>query len=227
MASESREITTGGAERIPPTTELYKDAFRDDPVFRYMLSNLSEEERYAWLPDFFKGVFTAAGLNAGLFDEIANWSACSVLMPPKAKVANPLTLPSAGIFGFILKLGFGGVWRLLVQFVGTMDKVKKKGMPEAAKTGEFWYVFFVATKEECRGSGLASDLVRKVQERAALEKEGKGVPVWLEATTEKSWKIYEKLGFETVECVRFGKGMVDKEGFEKRDGEVSGSASFV
>ena len=56
----------------------------------------------------------------------------------------------------------------------------------------FYYLFFIATREDARGKGLSSALIGEVQGRA----EGEGVPVWLEATTEFSAGVYGRLGFE-------------------------------
>ena len=77
-----------------------------------------------------------------------------------------------------------------------------------ARKEKYFYIFFVGTREDCRGRGLASSLIRHYQKIATEA----NVPVWLEATTAKSRDIYLKLGFEVVEEIVLGKGRVGGDG---------------
>jgi hypothetical protein len=67
-----------------------------------------------------------------------------------------------------------------------------------------FYVFFIGTREDCRGRGHASTLIRHHQALAT----DANLPIWLEATTAKSRNIYLKLGFEVVQEIVLGKGRV-------------------
>lgn len=62
--------------------------------------------------------------------------------------------------------------------------------------------------------GLAPAILRKVLERAGKE----GLPVWIEATTERSRHTYRKVGFEDVAEVKLGKGKVNAEGRLEKGG---------
>jgi len=210
MASPA--ITTGGKECVHQASDLYKDAFRDDPVFIYMLSRLTDEERYSNLYTYFRGLMTASALNGGIFEEAEDWSSCSVLIPPGKRADNPWTLLPSGILRLLWMLGIAGCRKMLVEFTGLSDAAKKKGL-KGQKL--YYYVFFVATTKEARGKGLSSALLRKAQERGEKE----GLPVWLEATTDYSMKLYSSLGFELVEPMVLGKGKVGSDGRPKKDGE--------
>ena len=72
----------------------------------------------------------------------------------------------------------------------------------------YLYVFFVGTREDCRGRGLASALVTHYQGLATAA----DLPIWLEATTAKSRDIYLKVGFEVVQEIVLGKGRVGSDG---------------
>ena len=204
-------ITAGGKERIESASALYKDAFRDDPVVTYMLCNLSIEARYTYLMSYFRALMTGAGLNNAIFEEAADWSACSVLMPPGCRADNTWTLLSAGLPQVLWKIGFKGCYRMLGEYAPLTDAAKAKGLKGAK---EYWYIFFVATDKPSRGKGLSSALLRKAQERAQAD----GLPLWLEATTEYSWKLYAKLGFETVEELRLGEGVAAVSGTQCKGG---------
>ena len=205
-------ITTGGKERVERTVILYKDAFRNDPVITYMLCNLSRVARYAYLHSYFTSLLTAAGLNGAAFHEANDFGACSVVIAPGRRVDNPWTLVPAGLLGALWKLGFSGCMKMLVEYGQLSDAAKAKGLGEP-KT--YYYVFFVATEEKSRGKGLSSALIRKAQENARRD----SLPLWLEATTEYSWKLYEKLGFETVDRWVLGKGHAAADGTAEKGGD--------
>lgn len=101
---------------------------------------------------------------------------------------------------------------MLHDFQASVDVVKKR---ELQKRASVHYLFFVATLEQYRGLGQASKLMRDWQEQAAAQ----NTPIWLEATTASSHKLYLKLGFEDVEQLRIGKGKVGTDGLPKKDGE--------
>jgi ribosomal protein S18 acetylase RimI-like enzyme len=88
---------------------------------------------------------------------------------------------------------------------------------------KYFYVFFVGTRLDCRGRGLASALIRHHQSQATEA----NIPIWLEATTAKSRDIYAKLGFEVVEEIVLGKGRVGSDGLvvkvSKKEGDLEQS----
>jgi ribosomal protein S18 acetylase RimI-like enzyme len=73
---------------------------------------------------------------------------------------------------------------------------------------DYYYVYFFGTAETARGQGLCSAIARRYQELAAK----KNRPIYLEAGTEYAWKLYQKLGFDTVGEIWFGKGEVGSDG---------------
>ena len=104
-------ITTGGKEYYRPAAKLLSDVFMTDPVIRYMLAPAmpKQEEREAYMYEYFCVLLKAAYLNSAVFDEIGNWKACMVRIPPGKRVDNPWTLWSAGFFGSLWKVGLKGV----------------------------------------------------------------------------------------------------------------------
>jgi len=177
-----------------------------------MLCNLTTEQKNDWLETYFTRLLTAAGLNGGVFEEADDYSSAQVIIPPGKKVDNPWTLIPSGAFSVLFKLGVKGCKRMLIEFTGLTETAKKKGLKGKKK---FYYLFFIATRDDCQGRGLSSALIRKLQQQAAAE----GWPIWLEATTPKSQKIYAKLGFETIEKIILGKGIVGPDGKRTKDGE--------
>jgi hypothetical protein len=101
---------------------------------------------------------------------------------------------------------------MLFEFEPLTDAAKAKGLKGEKR---YYYVFFVATKEESRGKGSCSAIMRKYKELGSRD----GVPVWLEATTAKSMLIYKNLGWEVVDELVIGKGNVGPDGLPCKGGE--------
>jgi len=101
---------------------------------------------------------------------------------------------------------------MLGEFEPLTGKCKAKGLKGRK---DYYYVFFLGTATSCRGQGLCSTIVKQYQQKA--EKENK--PLWLEATTEYSMKLYAKLGFEMVDEILLGKGKVGADGLQMKGGE--------
>lgn len=212
MTTTTVPVTAGGRERVPAAAELYEDAFRIDPVITYLLSSMVPAARLAYLREYFSRLLTAAAMNKAIIHEAGEWGSCGVLMPPGCKVDNPLTMIPAGIFPMLWNIGLQSLKYMLFEYEPLTDLAKKKGLKGEKR---FYYVFFIATKEEARGKGLCSAIMRKYQEIGSRE----GVPVWLEATTEKSMRIYKKSGWEVVDEFILGNGKAGPDGLPCKGGE--------
>lgn len=93
--------------------------------------------------------------------------------------------------------------------LGEMAPRTKACKKKALREGErYYYVWFLGTREDGRGKGLCSALVRHYQAIAA----GERAPVYMEAATEYSRCLYEKLGFVTVEEIVLGEGKAAADG---------------
>lgn len=92
------------------------------------------------------------------------------------------------------------------------DGLKAKALKGQKK---YYYVFFVGTLAEARGKGLCSAIMRSFQEMAARDQ----LPIWLEATTEKSMNLYQNLGWEVVGEGLLGEGKANADGIRCKGGE--------
>ena len=101
---------------------------------------------------------------------------------------------------------------MLFDYGGVADASEAKAFNGQHK---HYYIFLVGTMAECEGRGLGTSIVKYWQEIAARE----GVPVFLEASTEYSMKLYLKLGFEIVDEGVIGKGKANRQGEIMKGGE--------
>jgi ribosomal protein S18 acetylase RimI-like enzyme len=203
-------ITTGGRERVAQAADLYQHAFRDDPAITY-ITGLDTQQRHAYLREYFICLNTAAALNAAVFEEADDWASASVFLLPGKRVDNPWTILPAGFFQVLWKLGIAGCNRMLREFEPAVAALRRR---ELGYSTHFYHLFLVATREDARGRGLSSALVRRLQKRAELE----GASVWLEATTVGSVRLYTKLCFKSVGTLILGEGVAAADGSKEQGG---------
>jgi hypothetical protein len=101
-------VLTESPEYLSKATEVISRNFTEDPAIKYMLCDLSESERLAYLPTYMHSLLKASALNDGAFQEANDWLCAAVWMPPGKRVDNPWTFIPAGMIGMLFKLGIKG-----------------------------------------------------------------------------------------------------------------------
>ncbi|GAP91614.1 putative acyl- N-acyltransferase [Rosellinia necatrix] len=213
-APEAPRITQGGKELIPHAVPVLTGAFRDDPIFNYFMGALSEEERRAFLPVFLAGLLKAGTLNKGILLEASSWGCCAVMMPPGRRVDNPRTVLQGGLVGITLQLKPLGIKRVLVEHANAVKRAKRKAFTRR-ELAEYWYLFIIGTDPGRQRQGLAGALLEHMKAHAR----GHGRPLWLEASNPNAKGVYAKHGFEEVEEMTLGVGLVGPDGLAKKGGE--------
>lgn len=223
-------ITGGGRERCRAAAALHGETFKTDPAITFLMHDWRKEDRLAYLPDYFVTLMTAAAMNDAVFDEawisgpsedrLAPPTCSAVWVLPGRKIDSLKSYTSSSMFHMLFKVGFTGIKRMLVDFQVHANRAKKKGLGKNDGSGQLvqaYYLFFISTASEARGQGLGGKLITRFQDE--VRNEGKGTPIWLEATTEGSMRLYERCGFEHVTDWRLGEGIVDKDGEATKGGE--------
>ncbi|KAK9855569.1 hypothetical protein MYU51_002115 [Penicillium brevicompactum] len=199
--AKSVSITHGGDKLLSSVAALNGRVFSTDPVISYMLLDLSQEERLAYLPTYWGILIKSALLNDAVITEAEDWKAASVVILPGQCVENTWTLICAGFLGVLWRIGIPGCKRLWFEFSGMTDNAKRKGLRGQKR---YYYIFSIGTELEHRGKGLARAIMRDHQQTA----QAANLPIWLEATTPRSRDLYLSMGFEVIEEIVLGKGKV-------------------
>jgi len=163
------------------------DAFRDDPVFAWMIPPATPK-RDAKMLTFFtsmarsylrrdKHVYVVGDGQAA-----ALWSAPGAWTLPMSEMLRET--PSA-------VKAFG---RNTFRAVRTQLQVESKHPKEPAH----WYLGYLGTRCDSQGQGLGSAMLREVLEPA----DAAGVPAYLESSNERNLTLYRRHGFEVVEEIR-------------------------
>ncbi|KAL4967139.1 GNAT family N-acetyltransferase [Aspergillus stella-maris] len=205
-------ITVGYWERLDPASNLLGRVFDEDPILRYMLCNLNDEDFLRYLQPYWRGLLRAALLNGGVISEADGWKSVAVILPPGRSVDSPWTIiPSAiGFLGTLWRIGISGCIRMLGDYSRPIHAAKKRVLGDQ----EHYYVFAIGTEAEHQGKGLASALMESYKEIAWANER----PIWLEATTARSRDLYLSLGFEQAEEITIGEGKAATDGTMYHEG---------
>jgi GNAT superfamily N-acetyltransferase len=153
-------------------------AFHDDPVLGWLLPDAGR--RPARLRRFFGIELRHMALSRGSVWTMSDLSAAALVLPPgRWRVPLPATLREGRAFGAGLgraaALGAAMEWRHAREV-----------------RGPHYYVRDVGVLPEMQGRGLGNALMAPTLERCDRE----GLPAYLEASSERSAALYERLGFE-------------------------------
>jgi ribosomal protein S18 acetylase RimI-like enzyme len=160
-------------------------AFFDDPIFGWLIGRGSSRqdrlERYFALQlahSFADGcVWTSEGLQGA-----------ALCMPPGRWRLPPQLMLTHGP-------QFAGVFRgRLPRAIGLLAAVERRHL-----RGAHYYFANIGVAPEAQGQGLGSRLMRPTLDRCDQE----GLPAYLEASSERNAALYERLGFQCTEVLRF------------------------
>ncbi|KAH7260633.1 uncharacterized protein BKA55DRAFT_590955 [Fusarium redolens] len=110
--------------------------------------------------------------------------------------------------------GLKPTYRLLIQYLKYVDKIKLKVLPKS-RIRDCFYVLLTATEASHRKQGLLSAMIKYLMEEARRVAK----PVWLEATSRYSMNQFLRHGFELVEDIRVGEGKVNSQGKKEAGGD--------
>lgn len=173
MGAAVRQATADDREAL---VRLIDDAFRDDPVSRWIFPDPDELGR-AHAP--FLGVFFDMALKGGRIDVLEDGSAAALWFPRR-----PDEEPLDEAYGARL-MKIAGPNAARAETVGRLTgEVHPHGRAHE-------YLQLIAVSPRRQGRGLGTALLAPALERCDRE----GVPAYLEASNVHSRRLYERLGF--------------------------------
>ena len=163
---------------------MLAEAFYDDPIFGWLMPD--DRKRGARLRHFFSIELRHMGPPRGEVLTTSELSGAVIVMPPRAwRAPVRATLLEGGAFGVHLgraaRLGAAIEWH------------HTRGMRDP-----HYYVRDVGVLPRMQGQGIGSCLLRRILERCDSE----GLPVYLEASSERNAMLYERLGFHVTRELR-------------------------
>jgi GNAT superfamily N-acetyltransferase len=160
-------------------------AFFDDPVFGWLIGRGSS--RQARLERYF-AIQLAHSLADGCVWTSDGLQGAALCLPPgRWRLPPQLMIANGG--------GFASVFRgRLPRAVGLLAAIERRHL-----RGAHYYFVNIGVTPEAQGQGLGSRLMRPTLDRCDKE----GLPAYLEASSERNAALYERLGFQCTEVLRF------------------------
>jgi GNAT superfamily N-acetyltransferase len=181
--SENPGLRRASTQDIRALKAVLAEAFFEDPILAWLMPQ--DSKRLARLRRYFAIELRHLALPRGRVWTTSDLAGAALSLPPGAW-RSPLrvTLLEGSAFGVHLsraaRLGAAIEWRHL--------------------RGAHYYVRDVGVLPSMQGHGLGSALLRPTLERCDRE----GLPAYLEASSERSAALYERLGFQITRELRVG-----------------------
>jgi ribosomal protein S18 acetylase RimI-like enzyme len=175
------------AADVPELSAALAAAFEDDPIFGWLIP--SDERRRGRLTRFFRLELRHVALPKGrIWMPVDSLGAC-LEMPPGAW-RMPFSSQLAHGPGFTQVFG-----ARLPHALALITLMEHRHIREP-----HYYIPYIGVAPEAQGRGLGTRLMQPMLERCDRE----GVPGYLEATSERSAALYERLGFQFKGELRLG-----------------------
>lgn len=173
--------TSSARGQVSLAKEILKDAFEEDPLFRWLFPDLATYNLH------FSRMADAFGVPAnrrGTLDFEERGRGVALWLPPGQQASNA-RLIGAAIRG-ISPSRWLAATRLLVALLSV-----KPSEPH-------WYLAMIGVRRSCRGEGLGDAMLRKTLRRCDED----GCGAYLEATSPRNIALYARHGFVSFESIR-------------------------
>jgi GNAT superfamily N-acetyltransferase len=186
QAEQRPTLRTATAEDVSRLKAVLAAAFQDDPIFAWLMPD--EANRQARLQRFFELELRHVALARGCAWTASALSGAALCLPPGA-----WRLPTRILFaqGASFARAFGA---RLPRATGLLSVIERRHIREPHH-----YFAYIGVSPEAQGQGLGTALMRPTLDRCDEE----GLPAYLEASSERNAALYERLGFELKDELRF------------------------
>ena len=173
------EVRTAAADEVPKVAAAFADAFVDDPVFRFLRPGRLRPE--AQLRTMFVVELELYVLrNGGTVWTTPGYDGAVAVLPPGAsEMPRSMTGKEA--------LQWVRAFRTRLPRASRVQRAMEKRHPPEPH----FYIRTVGVRTALQGQGVGSTLMQPTLERA----DSAGLPTYIEASTERSAALYERLGF--------------------------------
>ncbi len=181
-------ITKLETSQVDKAIEILGYAFRQDPIFNYLLSNELDANALSWLLRVGLGysysynhtytTTTAAGELQG----VASW------IPPCGSGGSVTGILQAGALILPFKLGVSRFARTLF-WSWAIEELHKRNMQKP-----HWYLSLLGVSPNSQGCGIGGLLIEPILRQASRDK----LPCYLETSTELAVRFYQKHGFKVI-----------------------------
>jgi ribosomal protein S18 acetylase RimI-like enzyme len=164
-------------------------AFSKDPIFKYLLpEDHTSCDELSWLLRValrysysYHHTYTST-TTTGNLQGIASW------IPPFGSGGSITRILQAGALILPFKLGMSSFTRTFSWSIA-MEELHKRNMQKP-----HWYLSLLGVSPASQGCGIGGVLIEPILRQASRDK----LPIYLETSTEKAVRFYQKYGFKVV-----------------------------
>jgi RimJ/RimL family protein N-acetyltransferase len=187
MAGNASSVRKGGLGEVAQISATLADALADDPIFHWLFP--SRRRRDAHMRRLFATELVHYVFPVGRVLTTDDFRGANVELPPGRW---KMTMPLSGALGLVRVFG-----RRLPRAGRTQAFFERHHLQE-----RHYYIRTLGVATRFQGRGLGTALLRPTLDRCDRE----GVPAYLEASTERSAALYERLGFVHLGALRVPDG---------------------
>ncbi len=173
------------AHQHKQASEVMREAFHDDPLWKYLLP---DDTRRARAVSLSMSILVRYSLKYGKIYTTSTLDGVACWLPPGETTPSFIRLVRIGVRSAPLQLGLTGFRRYMaVENYG--GKIHKSITP-----GKHWYLWGLGVKPSRQDLGIGGMLIQPVLALADIDR----LPCYLETMNEKNVPFYEKYGFRVV-----------------------------
>ncbi len=170
--------------QLPAIVEVLTQAFNQDPIMQYFYSpqEATRLNQLRWLSQL---IVEYCRPYEQMYTTVHELKGSAIWLPPAGFPMDLLRLIRLGFYQFPFKVQWPRIGDFLKIF-NQMEHYHLEDMPEP-----HWYLFMLGVAPAYQGQGIGSDLIKPV----LLQADREGLPCYLETSTDRGVKFYQKHGF--------------------------------
>ncbi len=186
VATVERSLRRATAADVQALATVLADAFLDDPIYSWLIP--MEQSRHARLRRFFALHLRIFGLDRGIARTTTDLAGAAISTPP-----GNWRLPTSAAVRNFRRYGavFGQHGARAFAYLLRLERQHVRGPHH--------YIAAVGVAPAAQGQGLGTRLLRPTLEVCDSE----GLPAYIEASSERNARLYERLGFVITSEMRF------------------------
>ncbi|PIG94300.1 GNAT family N-acetyltransferase [Gloeocapsopsis sp. IPPAS B-1203] len=178
--------------QIDAASEVLAQAFNNDPMFRYFALE-DEPARLDLINWVAKTILRYSQHYNHIYTTQDDLKGIAVWLPPGKYPLNDLRLLLSGLYRIPPKLRFNR-FRQLIALYSKIEEYHQQDLPE-----KHWYLNMLGVSPAYQSQGVGSLLLQPILKQADQEK----LPCYLETSTEKGVRFYQKQGFQVLRSGTF------------------------
>jgi ribosomal protein S18 acetylase RimI-like enzyme len=179
-------VREGGVGDLSQLSATLADAFAIDPILQWLAPSQRSDRRLRRLIEIELACYV---FPAGRVLTTGDFGGASLELPPGRW---EMTVPLSAAIGFVRTFGMRLLRGRLLQKLFEVNHLQEP----------HYYIRYLGVATRFQGRGLGTALLRPTLDRCDRE----GVPAYLEASTERSAALYERLGFVHLGAIQVPDG---------------------